>query len=190
MTPPRNGHARPLPLWQRPWLDHYPADVPSSLHYPSVPVSTLLETAARRFPDRAGCTLYGRSCTFAQLADQAHRLARSLADLGACPGRPVGMLLPNIPEYIVALQAAWLTGATVLQLSPLMVAEEVEKWLERTGCHLVVTLDLLAPNLTGALAGGPLEHLVVTSLAERMVPWRGWLYRVERVRRRGPLRLL
>jgi long-chain acyl-CoA synthetase len=183
-----NGHAS-VPLWQRAWLDAYPCDVPSSLPYPSIPVSAILETAARRFPERAGCTLYGKSLTYSQLSEQAHRLARSLADLGAGPGRRVAMLLPNIPEYIVALQAAWLTGATVLQLSPLMVAEEISKWLQATDCHILVALDLLAPTAMGALENGPLEHLVVASLTEHIAPWKGWLYRVERVRRRGPLRL-
>jgi long-chain acyl-CoA synthetase len=179
----------PVPLWQRAWLDAYPCDVPSSLPYPSVPVSSLLDAATRRFPDRAACTIYGKSICYARLAEQAHRFARALHDLGAGPGRRVAMLLPNIPEYIVALQATWLTGATVLQLSPLMVAEEIGKWLRATDCHILVTLDLLAPNATGALEAGPLEHLVVASLAERMASWKGWLYRVERVRRRGPVRL-
>jgi long-chain acyl-CoA synthetase len=70
-----------------------------------------------------------------------------------------------------------------------MVAAELAKWLETTGCHLVVTLDLLAPSITECLDNGPLEHIVLASLAERMVPWKGWLYRAERLRRRGPLRL-
>lgn len=180
----------PVPLWERSWLDAYPRDVPSSLSYPNVPVSEILESAARRFPGRAGCTLFGRPTTYAELAEKSHRLARSLAALGAAPGRRVGMLLPNIPEYLVALQATWLTGATALQLSPLMVPEEIEKWLAMTDCHIVVTLDLLAPAVTGALAnGGPLEHLVVASLAGRMPAWKSWLYRVERVRRKGAVRL-
>jgi long-chain acyl-CoA synthetase len=99
------------------------------------------------------------------------------------------MLLPNIPEYILALQATWLTGATPLQLSPLMVAEEAKKWILATNCHIVITLDLLVRTVAGALVEGPLEHVVVASLAERMTPVRGWLYRAERVRRRGPVRL-
>ena len=178
-----------VPLWQRAWLDAYPCDVPSSLPYPNVPVGALLENAARRFPERTACTLYGRSLSYRQLSEQAHRLAGALADLGAGPGRCVGMLMPNAPEYILALQATWLTGATVLQLSPLMVAEEIGKWLQTTDCHIVVTLDLLAPSVVSALDKGPLEHVVVASLAPRMASWRGWLYRVERLRRRGPLRL-
>src|SRR5262249_28611818 len=121
---PGPGHPA-VPLWDRDWLDAYPRDVPSSLPYPAVPVSTLLGPAARRSPGRAGCAIYGKAISYAGLAGRARRLAAALADLGAGPGRRVGMLLPNIPEYILALQAAWLTGATVLQLSPLMVAEEI-----------------------------------------------------------------
>jgi long-chain acyl-CoA synthetase len=175
--------------WQQSWLDEYPCDLPSSVPYPRVPLSELLERAARHAPDRAACTLYGRSTSFAEMSDQARRLARALADKGAKPGRHIGVLLPNIPEYLVALQAIWLTGATALQLSPLMVAEEVGHWLESTGCHIVVTLDLLAPAVVGSLKHGPLEHVILTSLARRMAMWRGMLYRIERLRRNGYLRM-
>jgi long-chain acyl-CoA synthetase len=175
--------------WQQSWLDEYPCDLPSSVPYPRVPLYTLLERAARRHPDHIACTLYGRTTTFAQLDEQARRLARALVEKGARPGRHIGVLLPNIPEYLVALQAIWLTGATALQLSPLMVAEEVGHWLEATDCHIVVTLDLLAPAVMGALERGPLEHVVLTSLARRMAMWRGMLYRIERLRRNGYLRM-
>ena len=175
--------------WRQVWLDAYPCDMLSTVPYPQAPLTALLETAARRFPDQPGCTIYGRSTSFAELDDQSRRLARALVDLGARPGRHVGLLLPNIPEYLVALQAVWLTGATVLQLSPLMVAEEVGHWLEAAGCHIVVTLDLLAPAVVGALKRGPLEHLVLTSLIRRMAMWRGMLYRMERLRRSGYLSL-
>jgi long-chain acyl-CoA synthetase len=177
------------PAWQRVWLDSYPCDRRGMLPLPRVPVSTLLETAARRFPDRVACTLYGKPTTFGRLDEQARRLAHALHDMGAGPGRYVGMLLPNTPEYLVAMQAAWLTGATVLQLSPLMVAEEIGHWLEATACHIVITLDLLAKGVMGGLQRGPLEHVVLTTLADRMVLWRGWLYRIERLRRNGSLYL-
>ncbi len=179
----------PAVSWKQGWLDEYPCDLPSCVPYPRVPLGTLLERAARHFPDRPGCTLYGRTLSFSELDDQARRLAAFLADKGARKGRFVGVLLPNIPEYLVALQATWLTGATALQLSPLMVAEEVAHWLEATGCHVVVTLDLLAPAVMGAMDRGPLEHVVLTSLARRMAMWRGMLYRIERLRRNGYLRV-
>jgi long-chain acyl-CoA synthetase len=176
-------------MWQRIWLDAYPCDVPSSLPYPNIPLSGLAEATAQRFGDRPVCKLFGQALSYSQFTEQARRFATALAGLGAGPGRRVGMLLPNIPEYLIALQATWKTGATALQLSPLMVTEELAKWIYNTDCHVVLTLDLLAPALMEVLGKGPLEHLIVTSLAERMPSWRGWLYHFERMRRRGPLRL-
>jgi long-chain acyl-CoA synthetase len=186
----RQGPRRSVePLWQRVWLDSYPDHVPSSISYPSIPVSELMETAARRFPERVACTLYGQAITYEQLSQRAHGLARSLAALGAQRGQFVAMLLPNTPEYVVALQATWLTGATALQLSPLMVAEEIDKWLKATDCRIIFTLDLLAPNAMKSLERGPLEHVIVASLANRVGAWRGFLYRIEGLRRNGPFSL-
>jgi long-chain acyl-CoA synthetase len=171
--------------WKQSWLDSVPCDMPSTIPYPQVGLHALLQRAAERFPGHNACTLYGRATTYSQLNDQARRMAQSLIAMGARPGRHVGLLLPNIPEYLVALQAVWLTGATALQLSPLMVAEEVGHWIEATGCHIVVTLDLLAPAVLGSMSNGPLEHVVLTSLVRRIAVWRGMLYRIERLRRNG-----
>jgi len=174
--------------WERHWFDRFPCDAPSGVPYPYAPISVFLEDAARRFPEQPGCTLYGKRTSYAELDQQSRRLARGLADMGARPGRFVGLLLPNIPEYLTALQATWLTGATVLQLSPLMVAEEIDHWLKMTGCHIVVTLDLLAPAVTASFSdNGPLEHVVITSLVKRVAMWKSLLYRVERMRRNGKL---
>jgi long-chain acyl-CoA synthetase len=164
-------------------------DTPTTLHSPRIPVSALLDGAARAFPQRVGCTLYRETYTYAELARRAQRLATALRALGAGPGRRVGLLLPNTPEYVVALQAVWLTGATALQLSPLMVAEEIRRWLTLTDCRLVIALDLLAASVRPALEDDPVEHLVVTTLTEHLPVWKGLLYRLERVRRHGPLRL-
>jgi long-chain acyl-CoA synthetase len=163
--------------------------MPSLVPYPKVPLYELLLRAARLYPDHPACTLYGKVTTFAELDEQSRRLATALIGMGARPGRHVGILLPNIPEYLVALQAVWLTGATALQLSPLMVAEEVGHWLEAADCRTVITLDLLAPAVAGSLREGHLEHVVLASLARRMAMWRGMLYRIERLRRNGYIRM-
>ena len=90
--------------WRQSWLDGYACDMPSVIPYPRVSLSALLERAARLHPKHPACTLYGKATTYEDLDGQARRLARSLIDLGARPGRHVGLLLPNIPEYLAALQ--------------------------------------------------------------------------------------
>src|SRR5207245_8681103 len=80
MAPSGFGHGpgrRAVSLWQRAWLDAYPCDVPSSLPYPYVPVSALLETSAQRFPERPACSLFGRMVRYRDLADRSRRFACS-----------------------------------------------------------------------------------------------------------------
>lgn len=173
--------------WRTSWLDAFPCDMPSVVPYPRVPLHALLRRAAQCHPNHPACTLYGKSTTFAELDDQSRRLASALIGLGARPGQHVGLLLPNIPEYLAALQAVWLTGATALQLSPLMVADEIEHWIEATGCQIVITLDLLAPAVMGAFERGQLQHVIHTSLARRIAMWRGLLYCLASWRRNGYL---
>jgi long-chain acyl-CoA synthetase len=170
-------------------LDSYRCDAPSGVPYPQVPLHAFLRRAATLYPRQPACTLFGKSTTYAELDDQSRRLARSLIDLGAGPGRHVGLLLPNIPEYLASLQAVWLTGATALQLSPLMVAEEIGHWVEATDCRIVITLDLLAPAVAASRQRGRLDHVILTSLARRIAMWRAMLYRLERLRRNGYLRV-
>jgi long-chain acyl-CoA synthetase len=188
---PRSHLASPRSTvdWRDAWRNAYPYETGTALPYPHMHISGLLARAARDFPNQAACTLYGQAISYARLDEQARRLAASLIKMGAKPGRFVGMLLPNIPEYLIALQATWLTGATALQLSPLMVAEEVGHWLKATDCSIVITLDLLTPAVMGGLGNGALEHVIVTSLADKLALWRGWLYRIARLKKAGLLRL-
>ena len=167
--------------WQQEWLEHYSCDLPTCVPYPCTPLSVLLERAARRLPDRAACTLYGRSTTYAELDDRPAAWPRPWSDLGAGPGRHVGLLLPNIPEYLdrpagdvadrgdgPAAQPAHgrRGGRSTGSRRPAATSSSRSTCSRRTCCR--------------SLGHGPLEHVVVTSLAERLAMWRGWLYRIER----------
>jgi long-chain acyl-CoA synthetase len=85
---------------------------------------------------------------------------------GFRPGDRVGVLLPNIPEYLVALFGTWLAGGVVVALSPLMVASAASALANSTGCRVVVTLDVLMPLICAGR-----EHpdvVLLTSLSGRL----------------------
>src|SRR5262245_55788473 len=130
-------------LGERPWAAHYPRDVPIHLNYPPEPVHWLLEEAARRSPTRVACRYYRQEVNYSQLLDQSRRMAAVLRARGLGPGERVGILLPNVPEYLIALFGTWMAGGVSVPLNPLMVAEEVAALLKSTSCRFVVGLDLL-----------------------------------------------
>src|SRR5579872_5584229 len=87
----------------RPWLARYPACVPHSLSYPAVPAWGLLQHSAREFPDRPACIHYKQVTTYGALEERARRTAHLLRQLGVRRGDRVGILLPNVPEFLATL---------------------------------------------------------------------------------------
>src|SRR5258708_408077 len=151
---------------KRPWHDHYPAGVPLHLEYPREPLGWLLENAAKRFPNRVACHYYSQALTYSDLLAQSRRFASVLAQAGLKPGDRVGVLLPNLPEYLVTLFGTWMAGGVVMALSPMMAQEQVVALVKTTGCRVVVTLDVLT-SLLGEAGERP-ELVLVTSLSNRL----------------------
>ena len=167
----------------RPWLARYPASVPHGLDYPDQPLGWLLERAASLYPKQVACCYYEELLTYEELLSRARRFAAALAREGVQPGDRVGLLLPNLPEYLVALFGTWLAGGVVVALSPLMVAPEVTRFVKATDCRVIVTLDLLLPLIRSGECRPSLVMLI--SLAGRLTRVERLGYAYLRLRRIG-----
>ncbi len=112
--------------------------------YHDVPAFALLQHAGEQLPDRTALIYGDRRWSYAELNRDSVRAAAMLQRLGVRPGDRVGILLPNVPEYIIAANAIWRAGGVAIAISPLMVAAEVQSLLKKTNCHFVVCLDMLS----------------------------------------------
>lgn len=112
--------------------------------YRNMPAFGLLQHAAEQVPNRTAIVYGDLNWNYAALNRDAMRAAGMFQRLGIQPGDRVGILLPNVPEYIIAANAIWRAGGVAVAISPLMVAEEVTELIERTGCRFVVCLDMLS----------------------------------------------
>lgn len=115
--------------------------------YRNLPAYQLLQHAASAVPDRTAVIYGDESWSYRDLNADSVRCAAMLQRLGVRSGDRVGVLLPNVPEYIIAANAIWRAGGVVLALSPLMVARDVAGLVEKTKCKYVICLDLLAQLL-------------------------------------------
>jgi long-chain acyl-CoA synthetase len=166
---------------ERRWLAHYPACVPQTLKYPAIPAYGLLEHSAAEFPDRTACVHLDRTMNYSQLRDLARCTADRLVQFGVRPGDRVGILLPNVPEFLAAINGIWMAGASAVAISPLCVPEEISALVAATDCRVVIALDMLAPLLWGS--GRQPEITIVTTLEHRLAGWKKLAYRLERARR-------
>jgi long-chain acyl-CoA synthetase len=166
---------------ERRWLARYPKCVPHSLKYPAIPAYGLLEHSAAEFPDRVACIHLDHQFTYRQLREMARRTAHRLVELGVRPGDRVGILLPNMPEFLGAINGIWMTGASAVAISPLSVSEEISALVAETSCRVVITLDVLASLLWSG--DNQPEITLLTSLKGRLSGWKKMAYRAEALRR-------
>ena len=132
---------------ERIWHKAYAPEVPPSLEYEKITVPKALERTARNFPDNVALVMMGKSITYGELNDSVSRFARALADLGTEKGDKVAILLPNLPQVVIAAQAAFRLGAVVVMHNPLYTENELLHQLKDSESKMAVCLDLLVPRI-------------------------------------------
>jgi fatty-acyl-CoA synthase len=100
-------------------------------------VWTLLTDLAEETPD-APALLHGeKTISFAQLHEQALRVAQGLADLGVGPGDRVALWLPNVPAYPILYFACARLGAIAVAVNTRFRAVEVADIVGRSGAKVL-----------------------------------------------------
>ncbi len=169
---------------EKPWLAHYPAEVPESYDYPQVPLSTFLVESAEKHPERTAMWFYGRSTTYRQLLESANRFAGAVQGLGLNQGDRISIMLPNCPQCVIAYYGSLLAGLTVVPTNPMYTARELHHQLVDSGAKIIVTLDIMADRVKEGLKGSEVEYAVVTSIKDELPPMKSWLYPLQ-ARRQG-----
>jgi len=170
----------------RPWLNHYPQEVPATLAYPECSIAQFLTDAARRFPAHEAVYFMGKSVTYRELHASATRLARELAVRGIAKGDRVAIMLPNCPQAVIAYYAVLFAGAVVVQTNPLYVERELEHQLKDSGASAIITLDLFYDRVARVRGEIPeegpvpkLQHIIVTSLKDGLPFPKNLLYPIK-----------
>ncbi len=104
--------------------------------------------AGRAGDDGGGIRTDEREWSWGAVVEEAAARAALLADLGVA-GRHVGVLLPNVPEFVFLLGAAALSGSVVVGMNPTRRGAELARDARHTDCALVLTDAGHAPLLTG-----------------------------------------
>lgn len=165
-TPARRGQtvetARTKLIRERPWLKHYEESVPFTISLPDRPVHRFLRSAARRFPNRIAIKFYGRSITYRALSAEADRFANALRDLGVQRSDRVMILLPNVPQTVIAYYGILRIGGVVVFTSPTNSAEEIIRQVKDSGAKVLIGLGRFAAMIDRVQAQARLDHVILT----------------------------
>jgi fatty-acyl-CoA synthase len=136
-----------------------------------------LDEIVASYADREACVFceQGVRWTWAQLRDEADRLAGALLRLGFMPGDRLGIWSPNRSEWLLTQYASARIGVILVNVNPAYRLTELEYALNKVQCKGIVSapafkssaylqmLQTLAPELAscmpGQLESATLPHL-------------------------------
>jgi len=178
---------------ERPWLAAYPPGVPADVDlacYTSL--VDLLETAFSRHAGQAAYSYMGREITFAEVDAQSRAFAAWLQSLGLQKGERVALMMPNIPQYPIAVAGVLRAGLVVVNVNPLYTPRELEHQLTDSGAKVIVIVENFAHTLAQCIARTPVRHTLLCALGDALGPIRGGIvnFVVRKVKKMVPPYLL
>ena len=162
----------------KPWHGpKWPEDVPYEISGYEKPLTAILDTSAKRYPDHTYTIFEGASRTFAQVKDVADRLARFLVSRGIEPGDRVAILLPNLPHYPPIFFGILKAGAVCVTCNPLYKVSELNFQLKDAGVKALFVMDhpIIYPTAVKALEGSHVQTVVVCNARSYLSRLKGFL---------------
>ncbi|KAJ8683404.1 hypothetical protein QAD02_019196 [Eretmocerus hayati] len=116
------------------------------IQVPDQTLSQFIWSRAQNWKDlpAVSCGVSGRSYTFEQAQGMCDLGARSLlSNTGLKPGERMALLLPNIPEYLVAVHAGLRAGLVITFANPLYTVHELTRQFQNCKARCIVTIPQL-----------------------------------------------
>jgi long-chain acyl-CoA synthetase len=151
------------------WLKQYPAGVPATVNvdqYSSL--VALLDESLKKYADRMAYKYMGKSISFAQVDAASTALAAYLQAQGLVKGDRVALMMPNVPQYPVAVAAILRAGCVVVNVNPLYTPRELEHQLKDSGAKLIFMIENFATTLQQVLPAVPTQKIVLTALGDML----------------------
>jgi len=156
-------------MTDRIWLKSYPEGVPADIDvtlYPSV--VALMEESFKKYAKRVAYSFMGKDTTYAQTDSLSQAFAAYLQSLGLVKGDRVAIMMPNVPQYPVAVAAILRAGLVLVNINPLYTPRELEHQLKDSGSKAIVILENFATTLEKCIAATPVKHVVLCAMGDQL----------------------
>jgi long-chain acyl-CoA synthetase len=176
-------------MTDRVWLKSYPPGVPADIdptQYGSL--VALMEESFRKYADRVAYSFMGKDITYKQTDSLSQAFAGYLQSLGLAKGDRVAIMMPNVPQYPVAVAGILRAGYVVVNVNPLYTPRELEHQLKDSGAKAIVIIENFATTLEKCIAATPVKHVVLCSMGDQLGLLKGTLvnYVVRNVKKMVP----
>ncbi|WP_234197239.1 long-chain-fatty-acid--CoA ligase [Pseudacidovorax sp. NFM-22] len=156
-------------MTDRPWLSSYPPGVPADIdpaQYASL--VALMDESFSRYADRPAYSFMGKLVSYGEVDRASQAFAGYLQGLGLAKGDRVAVMMPNCPQYPIAVAAILRAGLILVNVNPLYTARELEHQLKDSGAKAIVIMENFANTLQKCIANSMVKHVVLASMGDRL----------------------
>lgn len=150
----------------RPWTRFYEPGVSPTLTYPDDTLGMMLAETSRKFGTHTALLFYGKRITYSEVDRLANRFARALSRLGVKKGDRVALMLPNVPQMVIAYYGTLRLGAIAVATNPLYLEHEIEVQLKDSGAETIVALDLFHPRIARVMPNTALKRVIICGIKD------------------------
>ena len=156
---------------ERVWLESYPEGVPTDIdasEYESL-VGLMAESFAK-YAQRTAYSFMGHDISYEETDVKSQSLAAYFQSLGLQKGDRVAIMMPNVPQYPVAVAAILRAGLVVVNVNPLYTPRELEHQLTDSGAKAIVIIENFAITLQKCIKQTQVKHIVMCAMGD-MLNW-------------------
>ena len=156
-------------MTDRIWLGSYPPGVPADIdvaQYGSI--VALMDDSFAKYGPKVAYSFMGRDITYAQTDSLSQAFAAYLQNLGLAKGDRVAVMMPNVPQYPVAVAAILRAGMVLVNINPLYTPRELEHQLKDSGAKAIVILENFAITLEKCIASTQVKHVVLCAMGDQL----------------------
>jgi long-chain acyl-CoA synthetase len=156
---------------ERVWLESYPEGVPTDIdasEYESL-VGLMAESFAK-YAQRTAYSFMGQDISYEETDVKSQSLAAYFQSLGLQKGDRVAIMMPNVPQYPVAVAAILRAGLVVVNVNPLYTPRELEHQLTDSGAKAIVIIENFAITLQKCIKQTQVKHIVMCAMGD-MLHW-------------------
>ena len=161
---------------ERVWLSSYPEGVPAEIdasQYDSL--VSLMEESFSKFADRTAYSFMGHNIGYRETDVKSQALAAYFQSLGLEKGDRVAVMMPNVPQYPVAVAAILRAGLVVVNVNPLYTPRELAHQLKDSGAKAIVIIENFAVTLQKCIANTQVKHIVMCAMGDMLSLTKGAL---------------
>jgi fatty-acyl-CoA synthase len=141
-----------------------------AMHHLIAPATNLFynaEVSACRYPDKPFLVFYDTAVTFADLFDEAQRVAGFLErQCGVRKGDRVLLLMQNSPQFVIGYYGILRANAVVVPLNPMNLTQEILRYAEDAGAATIIVSQELYSRVEPLIGKSILKAAIVAAYAD------------------------